>query len=57
VVRVHNDLFLDVLTSARELDEAPALAEAASALLIDLIASFEVAQRGFLDARRDAPPG
>ena len=52
VVQVHNDLFLGVLTTVRDLDEVTALTEAASALLIDLIASFEVAQRGFMDARR-----
>ena len=56
VVRVHHDLFLDVLTTVRDVDEVRALAEAAGTLLIDLVASFEVAQRGFLDARRDAPP-
>ena len=56
VVRVHNDLFLDVLTTARDLDEVTALTEAASALLIDLIACYEVAQRGFMDARRPPPP-
>ena len=52
VVRVHNELFLDVLATAREADEAQSLAEASSALLIDLIASFEMSQRGFMDVRR-----
>lgn len=56
VVRVHNDLFLGVLTTVRDLDEITALTEAASTLLIDLIASFEVAQRGFMDAQRRPPP-
>lgn len=54
-VQVHNDLFLGVLTTVRDLDEVTALTEAASALLIDLIASSEVAQRGFMDARRRPP--
>ena len=53
VVRVHNDLFLEVLTTVRHVDEVTDLTKAAGALLIDLIASFEVAQRGFMDARRD----
>jgi hypothetical protein len=51
VVRVHNDLFLEVLTTARDLDEAVDLTGAASAILIDLVASFEVAQRGFMEVR------
>ena len=56
VVRVHNDLFLKVLTTVRDLDEVTDLTETASSLLIDLVASFEVAQRGFMDLRRESPP-
>jgi len=56
VVRVHNDLFIEVLSTVRRLDEVIDLTEAASNLLIDLVASFEVAQRGFMDARRGADP-
>ena len=56
VVRVHNDLFLEVLITARDLDEVTDLTKAAATLLIDLVASFEVAQRGFMDVRRGAEP-
>lgn len=56
VVRVHNDLVLDVLTTVRDLDQVTDVTKAASTLLIDLVASFEVAQRGFMDVRRGAPP-
>ena len=56
VVRVHNDLFLEVLGTVRDLDEVTDLTEAASVLLINLVASFEVAQRGFMDVRSEAPP-
>ena len=56
VVRVHNDLFLQVLTTVDDLDEVTDLTQAASTLLIDLVASFEVAQRGFMDAQRGARP-
>ena len=56
VVRVHNDLFLEVLGTVRDRDEVMDLTEAASVLLINLVASFEVAQRGFMDVRSDAPP-
>ena len=53
VVRVHNDVSLEVLATARDVDEAHDLAGAASTLLIDLVAAFEVAQLGFMDAQRD----
>ena len=56
VVRVHNDLFLGVLATVDDLDEVADLAETASTLLIDLVASFEVAQRGFMDVRRGGTP-
>jgi hypothetical protein len=52
VVRVHNDVSLEVLATARDVDEAHDLAAAASTLLIDLVAAFEVAQLGFMDAQR-----
>jgi hypothetical protein len=52
VVRVHNDVSLEVLATARDVEEAHDLAAAASTLLIDLVAAFEVAQLGFMDARR-----
>ena len=52
VVRVHDELFLEVLASARDTDEANELARAAATLLIDLIAAFEMSQRGFMDVRR-----
>lgn len=54
VVRVHHDLVLEVVRTGRDRDEVVDMTEAAAALLIDLVASFEVAQRGFMDARRDA---
>jgi len=54
IVRVHHELFLDVLATARDAQEANELAQASATLLIDLIASFEMSQRGFMAARR--PP-
>jgi len=56
VVRVHHEIFLEVLETARDTDEAQGIARAASALLIDLIASFEMSHRGFTEYRspRDA---
>ena len=41
---------------ARNYDEVTDLVEAAATLLIDLVASYEVAQRGFMDVRRAADP-
>jgi hypothetical protein len=53
VVRVHNDVSLEVLATARDVDEAHDLAGAAATLLIDLVAAYEVAQLGFMDAQRE----
>lgn len=51
VVRVHQELFLDVLATVRDPEEAQSVAHAASALLIDLIASFEMSQRALTELR------
>jgi len=58
VVRVHNQVYLGVLATARDVEEARQVSQAASALLIDLLASFEMSQRGFLQTslgREQAP--
>lgn len=52
VVRVHNEAFLAAQASVRDLDEALRVARAASVILIDLIASFEMTQRGFMETQR-----
>jgi hypothetical protein len=49
VVRIHNESSLDVLGTVRDAEEARAVARAASDFLLELIAAFEIAQRGFLD--------
>jgi hypothetical protein len=49
VVRVHNETCLDVMDSARDVDDTLEVARAASALLLELIAAFEMTQRGFMD--------
>ena len=51
VVQVHHELFLDVLSTVRDVEEARSVAQAASTLLMDLIASFEMSQRAFMEAR------
>ena len=58
VVRVHNEVFLEVLATVRDLDDAQSVARPASVLLIELIASYEMSQRGFMDIRlgRDQGP-
>jgi hypothetical protein len=48
LVRVHNEVYLDVVPTARSLAEAQALARAASAFLLEALASFEMTQRGFM---------
>jgi hypothetical protein len=57
VVKVHNEAYLDVVATARDVDEARHLAQSASAFLLELLAAFEMTQRGFMEARlRRRPP-
>lgn len=56
VVRVHQELLLDVLATVREPKEAHSVAQAASALLLDLIASYEMSQRVLTESRSRRPP-
>ena len=51
VVRVHNEVFLDVHASSRDLPEADGTARAAAALLLELVAAYEMTQRGFMENR------
>jgi len=58
VVRVHNELVLEVVATARDVAEAHDLAHSSTTLLIDLIAAYDMSQRGFMDlSRRPALPG
>lgn len=52
VIRVHNEVFLGVVAQVRDVNESRSVAHAASMLLLDLVASFEMSQRGFLGAQR-----
>ena len=56
VVRVHNEAYLDVMATVRHVDEAQRVAQSASAFLLELIAAFEMAQRGFMEGRLRRPP-
>ena len=56
VVRVHHELFLDVLATVRDTEEAHSLAAGASALLMDLIAAFEMSQRAAMESRSVGDP-
>ena len=51
VVRVHNEVFLEVHASSRDIEESQRIARAAAALLLELVAAFEMTQRGFMDGR------
>jgi hypothetical protein len=52
-----DEAYLDVVDTARDHDEARRLARAASAFLLELVAAFEMAQRGFMEVglRRTTP--
>ncbi len=58
VVRVHNELLLEVMATARDVAEAHDVARSSTTLLIDLVASYDMSQRGFMDVSRRPPsPG
>jgi hypothetical protein len=48
LVRVHNEVYLEVVSEVRTPAEAQALAQAASAFLLEALAPFEMTQRGFM---------
>jgi len=53
LVRLHDEITLDVLRTARTPEEAVEIARAAAAFLVEALASFEMTQRGFMDRRQD----
>jgi len=48
VVRVHNEVYVEVVSDARTLAEAQGLARAGAAFLLEALAPFEMTQRGFM---------
>ena len=55
LVRIHHFVLLDVLRSHRSADELEDIAGAASDFLVEALATFEMAQRGFMELRDTAP--
>lgn len=45
VVRVHNELLLDVVATARDVAEAHEVTRSSTTLLIDLVAAYDMSQR------------
>jgi Phosphoserine phosphatase RsbU, N-terminal domain len=56
LARIHHLVLLDVLRSHRSADELEDITGAASDFLVEALAAFEMASRGFMELR-DAPPG
>jgi phosphoserine phosphatase RsbU-like protein len=57
LARVHHEVFLEVLRETPP-EDLPAVATAASEFFLEVLATFDMAQRGFLDGRTppaDAP--
>jgi hypothetical protein len=52
LVTVHNEVFLDVVSTERSTDSALRTARAACTFLVEALASFEMTQRGFMDRAR-----
>jgi hypothetical protein len=57
LVQVHHAVTLDLLRAAPTADGRLDVAEAAADFLVEVLASAEMAQRGFLDATRDPGDG
>jgi hypothetical protein len=55
LVTAHNEVYLDVASTARDAEEAHDLARAASAFLFEALAAFEMTQRGFMAGDGLAP--
>jgi hypothetical protein len=51
LARVHHEILLEVLEDTRP-DELAAVAAAASDFFLEVLATFDMAQRGFLDGHR-----
>jgi hypothetical protein len=54
LVTVHNEVFLDVVSTERTAESASTTARAAGAFLVEALASFEMTQRGFMDGVHEA---
>lgn len=54
LVQIHHALLLDVLRTSKSNEELEDIAEAASAFFVEVLATFEMAQRGFREARQAA---
>ena len=54
LVQIHHALLLKVLRTSKSDEDLENIAGAASAFLVEVLATFEMAQRGFLEARQAA---
>ena len=52
LAQIHNAVTLDLVRAASNGEERLDLAEAAAAFLVEVLASFDMAQRGFLESAR-----
>lgn len=55
LVQLHNGVTLDLVRAAGDADERLTLAEAAASFLVEVLASAEMAHRGFLENSRATP--
>ena len=49
LLRVHNETYLEVVGTVTTVEEAREVAAAASTVLMELVAAFDMTQRGFMD--------
>jgi hypothetical protein len=54
LVRVHHEVLVGVLQTARRPEEVQDIGEAAAAFLIDALTSFQMTQRGYLEKSQNS---
>ena len=54
LARIHHTVLVDALKSHRTAEELEDIAQAASEFLVEVLATFEMAQRGFMELRASA---
>jgi hypothetical protein len=55
LIQIHNAVTLDLLHASPEGEDRLDLADAAAAFLVEVMAAFEMTQRGFLEGARGQP--
>jgi hypothetical protein len=56
LIRTHHSVFGQILRATTDADDLPAVVNAAADFLVEALAPFEIARRGFLETREPGHP-